>query len=336
MRAWVQLMWMVPWCAAVSSGCATNRAPSPVSPASPDAEEAPAREVATSLTRDPLADVEPPSGAHPPHHHHHHHAPAGAAAPHGAQQGSSAAPAPAAHVHGAAGLTPPATPAPHAHDASAGRAASSDAQTPPPGTAPTHRVTPQAPAGLGPVRSAGSASATPRAAADGGAPAEATEYVCPMHPDVREPKPGRCPRCGMALVPTPLGPPNPQPKPDAGPVPKPPPKPEPPKPEPPKPEPPKPEPAPKPAAKSESRNAPQSAATEYVCPMHPEVREPKAGRCPRCGMALVPTPAEPQAAKPQSAAGPASKPSPSADPRSVPQPTAAPAPKFEAGHEHAH
>jgi len=27
-----------------------------------------------------------------------------------------------------------------------------------------------------------------------------TEYVCPMHPDVRRPRPGDCPLCGMALV----------------------------------------------------------------------------------------------------------------------------------------
>ena len=26
-------------------------------------------------------------------------------------------------------------------------------------------------------------------------------YVCPMHPDVRQPNPGKCPRCGMALTP---------------------------------------------------------------------------------------------------------------------------------------
>lgn len=26
------------------------------------------------------------------------------------------------------------------------------------------------------------------------------EFVCPMDPDIRSPKPGRCPRCGMALV----------------------------------------------------------------------------------------------------------------------------------------
>ena len=28
------------------------------------------------------------------------------------------------------------------------------------------------------------------------------EHVCPMHPDVRQRGPGRCPTCGMDLVPT--------------------------------------------------------------------------------------------------------------------------------------
>src|SRR6185436_13672530 len=31
--------------------------------------------------------------------------------------------------------------------------------------------------------------------------ATAAEYTCPMHPEVRSPKPGSCPKCGMALVP---------------------------------------------------------------------------------------------------------------------------------------
>src|SRR6266849_5166043 len=30
---------------------------------------------------------------------------------------------------------------------------------------------------------------------------EATGYTCPMHPEVRTPKPGSCPKCGMALEP---------------------------------------------------------------------------------------------------------------------------------------
>lgn len=26
-------------------------------------------------------------------------------------------------------------------------------------------------------------------------------YLCPMHPDVRQPGPGNCPKCGMDLLP---------------------------------------------------------------------------------------------------------------------------------------
>ncbi|MGD0024198.1 MAG: heavy metal-binding domain-containing protein [Xanthobacteraceae bacterium] len=26
-------------------------------------------------------------------------------------------------------------------------------------------------------------------------------YFCPMHPDVRQPTPGKCPKCGMDLLP---------------------------------------------------------------------------------------------------------------------------------------
>lgn len=33
---------------------------------------------------------------------------------------------------------------------------------------------------------------------------------------------------------------------------------------------------------------PASAATEYTCPMHPEVKQTAPGQCPKCGMALVP------------------------------------------------
>lgn len=25
------------------------------------------------------------------------------------------------------------------------------------------------------------------------------EFTCPMHPEVRSPEPGRCPKCGMEL-----------------------------------------------------------------------------------------------------------------------------------------
>jgi Cu+-exporting ATPase len=32
-------------------------------------------------------------------------------------------------------------------------------------------------------------------------PAEAVEYTCPMHPEVVSDRPGNCPKCGMALEP---------------------------------------------------------------------------------------------------------------------------------------
>ena len=37
--------------------------------------------------------------------------------------------------------------------------------------------------------------------AHGGAPVTGTVYTCPMHPEVRQERPGACPRCGMALEP---------------------------------------------------------------------------------------------------------------------------------------
>jgi Cu+-exporting ATPase len=35
-------------------------------------------------------------------------------------------------------------------------------------------------------------------------------------------------------------------------------------------------------------HAPQAVATEYTCPMHPEIARDRPGSCPKCGMALVP------------------------------------------------
>jgi transcription initiation factor IIE alpha subunit len=32
--------------------------------------------------------------------------------------------------------------------------------------------------------------------------AETVGYTCPMHPEIRSPSPGTCPKCGMKLVPT--------------------------------------------------------------------------------------------------------------------------------------
>src|SRR5437764_197150 len=36
---------------------------------------------------------------------------------------------------------------------------------------------------------------------DGHAPVPGTVYICPMHPEVRQDRPGACPICGMALEP---------------------------------------------------------------------------------------------------------------------------------------
>jgi len=70
------------------------------------------------------------------------------------------------------------------------------------------------------------------------APTARTLWTCPMHPEVRQPGPGACPKCGMALEPTtPLAP---------------------------------------------------TARTLWTCPMHPEVVRDGPGSCPICGMALEP------------------------------------------------
>ncbi len=43
----------------------------------------------------------------------------------------------------------------------------------------------------------------------------------------------------------------------------------------------------RPAAARGTGSAPAKAAVIYTCPMHPEVTSPTAGKCPKCGMALV-------------------------------------------------
>ncbi|MGS1008871.1 copper-transporting P-type ATPase [Achromobacter anxifer] len=110
---------------------------------------------------------------------------------------------------------------------------------------------------------------------------EGTLYVCPMHPDIRQDHPGRCPKCQMHLVPqgqaedqaahahggheahrhhdhdhdkhraghdnaTSL-----------------------------------------PAAPADAP-ADVPAGTIYTCPMHPEIRQDHPGNCPKCGMTLEP------------------------------------------------
>ena len=50
---------------------------------------------------------------------------------------------------------------------------------------------------------AASAPAPALYAASAAQPVDAgvTVYGCPMHPEVKQPGPGRCPKCGMELVP---------------------------------------------------------------------------------------------------------------------------------------
>lgn len=84
-------------------------------------------------------------------------------------------------------------------------------------------------------------------------PAEATtqtgDYVCPMKScNHFSDSPGECPTCGMFLKPV-------------GEV---------------------------SWAKKPKAAAPKVAPAAFTCPMHPEVREPKAGECPVCAMKLVP------------------------------------------------
>jgi hypothetical protein len=45
------------------------------------------------------------------------------------------------------------------------------------------------------------AEATPSALPTASASPAAQNYTCPMHPEVVQDKPGKCPKCGMNLVP---------------------------------------------------------------------------------------------------------------------------------------
>ena len=80
----------------------------------------------------------------------------------------------------------------------------------------------------------------------------AAAYTCPMHPEVRQDGPGRCPKCGMTLVRDAAA---------AGPG--------------------------TAAATGEPSAVPAPGAATYTCPMHPEVRQDRPGQCPKCGMTLV-------------------------------------------------
>ncbi|MGJ7497303.1 copper-transporting P-type ATPase [Variovorax sp. RT4R15] len=104
--------------------------------------------------------------------------------------------------------------------------------------------------------------------AEGGTAAASSdvEYTCPMHPEVRQQGPGKCPKCGMFLEP--VGAPSAN--------------------------------AAHGSAQHGHQHHPLAPATspvavatdskdaEYTCPMHPQVRQMGPGSCPICGMALEP------------------------------------------------
>ena len=87
-------------------------------------------------------------------------------------------------------------------------------------------------------------------------------YTCPMHAEVKSAQPGLCPKCGMKLVP--------QGK-QAGPAPA---------------------AAPDSAAPKTAKDEGTPKAIVYSCPMHPEVTRSQPGKCPECGMNLVPKKAD--------------------------------------------
>ena len=145
--------------------------------------------------------------------------------------------------------------------------------------------------GLEPPRSvrkkATAKSPQPVAAAVAGAGADELVHVCPTHPAVAQPSPGNCPRCGTALEPArlPAGarawtcPMHPGV--DCGEAGR----------------------CPKCGMELELRQPPAEQHSdeghaghpahpvhpvEYTCPMHPEVVRSEAGKCPKCGMTLVP------------------------------------------------
>lgn len=77
---------------------------------------------------------------------------------------------------------------------------------------------------------------------------EATVYTCPMHPEIRMDTPGKCPKCGMTLVPVSV---------DAG-------------------------------KRHEDHSAkPADDGVQYICPMMCTPPHSEPGKCPVCAMELV-------------------------------------------------
>jgi Cu(I)/Ag(I) efflux system membrane fusion protein len=109
---------------------------------------------------------------------------------------------------------------------------------------------------------------------------QTAKYFCPMHPQITSDRPGECPICHMSLEPMPAQGPKPAPSSSMPDVPA------------------ANTSAPKPRTPPPSRPSPSAAASGtkgssaapagYTCLMHPQVHSDTPGRCPICGMDLVP------------------------------------------------
>ncbi|HRG38101.1 MAG TPA: heavy metal-binding domain-containing protein, partial [Bacteroidia bacterium] len=96
------------------------------------------------------------------------------------------------------------------------------------------------------------------------------KYTCPMHPEIIQDKPGNCPKCGMKLVPVnaKAGEEHPQHQHKEEETEK--------------------------HSGHEQHTAPgvtiikATGFQKYTCPMHPQIVQDAPGKCPLCGMTLVP------------------------------------------------
>lgn len=93
-------------------------------------------------------------------------------------------------------------------------------------------------------------------------------YTCPMHPEIKQSIPGKCPKCGVTLVEKTTKSSPPVKKPLS-----------------------KPFPVKKTVTKklitTKKPTAQQEQTTTYTCPMHLEIQSTETGNCPKCGMKLI-------------------------------------------------